>query len=333
MRKRLVLSVLAAVLITACGQNTRNVALKPTASAGASTEPTAESTPLPSPLPVGFNLICRLPVTGDSETPRNRGWITFPGGQFTPDPSKQSNGSYDWAIHAWVPVGQNYVATDGATYVVANDAFVIDSIYIVNARTGTRRRIVLTQGWSGIAQYSAGRLYMYSFGGGSDAPTNAKGLWVLDPRTGRSHVIGATHSWDMVGPGFAWATEDNSYNGGSVTVFRLDLATGKSMVWYVSKTSVTALTPTPYGELLVDFGIDNRLALLGQSRAVTFLDLPQGYDDSASWSLARPGAWLSEATSADMDLFTLNLYMKGAGVKRMAGGPYPGPLYAAGDCR
>ena len=46
------------------------------------------------------------------------------------------------------------------------------------------------------------------------------------------------------------------------------------------------------------------------------------------WSLAQPGTWLTETTSANLDL-----YVNAGGVRRMVGSPYPGPLYPAGDCR
>jgi len=329
------LFVLAAVLITACGQSAGNVALKPGATATASAQPSAESTPQPSPSPATFDLTCRLPVTGDSESARNRGWITFPGGQFTPDPSKQSNGSYDWAINAWVPVEQNYVASDGATYVFERAGPVADTIYLVSAKTGNRRVILSTQGpaprtyWAGVTQYSSGHAYLLTVGGSSDAPSNLPGLWVLDALTGRLHVIGSTHLWELVGRGFAWALEDDSYNGGGMTVFRLDLTTGHSISWYHSKAYLTLLSPTPDGELLVGYGQNGRLALLDESRALTLLDWPQGYDGSDPvWSLAQPGTWLTETTSANLDL-----YVKAGGVRRMVGSPYLGPLYPAGDCR
>ena len=92
-----------------------------------------------------------------------------------------------------------------------------------------------------------------------------------------------------------------------------------------SKTSINLLTPTRDGELLVSYGQEGQLALLGKSRVLTRLNW---FDDGSDpvWSLAQPGAWQTETTG-------LALYMKGAGVKLMAVSPDGAPFYPAGDCR
>jgi hypothetical protein len=280
MRKGQVLCALAAVLITACGQNAGNVGLKPTATARSSAQPSAESTPQPSPSPTPFDFTCRLPVISNPGSDKtNRGWVTFPGGQFSLDPSSQWNGSYDWAIHAWVPVEQWAVAPDGNSYVVhTGGAYPVErndepaSITVVNARTGSRKVILSTKGpkappgWSILAYTSRGVL-LGAFGPGYETPgPPAPGIWLLDPASGHIRLLEGTHYWSgdsivrqtTTGGGFAWGFDypEGSVGGTGTEVYRLDLATGQTVAWYKTEAYVELLSATPDGELLVAYDVD-----------------------------------------------------------------------------
>jgi hypothetical protein len=354
MRKGQILLVLVAVLITACGGNAGNVALKPTASAGASAQPSAESTPQQSPSPTPFDLTCRLPVIsnpGSNKT--NRGWVTFPGGQFSPDPSSQWNGSYDWAIHAWVPVEEWAVAPDGESYVVGMRASQTQAagISVVNAKTGSRKVILSTKGpkagqlWSFLAYTNKG-VFLGAQGLGADTPgPPAPGLWLLDPASGRVRLIEGTHNWsgdpvirhNMRGGGFAWAFDypEGSAGGTGTKVYRLDFATGQIVAWYQTDSYIELMSATEDGEVLVAYGDPSRLALLDRSHQLTLLEVPAEFDALAvvTSTVAQPGLWITDSGNS------LDLYQKGLGIRVMVSTPdfvtHPDSrdLYAAGDCR
>jgi hypothetical protein len=282
-----------------------------------------------------------------------RGWVTFPGGTFAQDPailrSADNNHmpSYDWAIGAWVPVEQNYVAPNGATYVLEMSGPQVNppvghAIYIVDAKSG-KKRLVLSTGGPGPGRYWSGYVpglgtpdnsategvYLTAVGGGSDVPEPVPGLWLLDPLTSSVRLVEGSHYWDEIGDGFAW-TADYPVVGGTVTkIYRLDLATGQVIVWYESKTSVRLISPTAEGGLLIGYGEQEgqgRLAVLDAPHTLTLLDSPPNF--GADWGsvLAQPGVWIAVAGG-------VALYTKGAGVRVMARSSSGNIIYPAGGCR
>jgi hypothetical protein len=254
--------------------------------------------------------------------------------------------SYDWAIGAWVPVEQNYVAPDGATYVLEMSGPQVNppvghAIYIVDAKSGQRRLVLSTEGpgpglyWSdytpglGAPDNSATEgVYLTALGGGSDVPEPVPGLWLLDPLTSSVRLIEGSHYWDVIGDGFAWAADSPA--GGTVTkIYRLDLATGQAIVWYESKKSVRLISPTAEGGVLIGYGEQEgqgQLAVLDASHALTLLDSPPNF--GADWGsiLAQPGVWIAVDGG-------VALYMKGAGVRVMALSSTGNVIYPAGACR
>lgn len=151
-----------ALLVSACGSPAGTAAhVSPSMTASPSTASPSASSSTPTPTTsraaspsswpsasavVAANLACRLPaitpVTGGIE----RGWITFPGGQFVRDPSSLSARletlpSYDQVIGAWVPVEPEKVAPDGASYVLTSYNNT-PPLYLVDAKTGKRRLIL-----------------------------------------------------------------------------------------------------------------------------------------------------------------------------------------------
>ncbi len=347
MRKGQTLCVLATLLITACGQSNGNVALKPTTTVRASGQSSAESTPQPSPspTPARADLTCRLPVIFNPPTDKtDHGWVTFPGGQFSVDSASQWNGSYDWAIHAWVPVEAWGVAPDGKTYLTYTD--ITGAYSLVNARTGSRKVILSTKGpkagqlWSMVAYTNEG-VILGAFGRGSDTMGPPEpGIWLLDPASGHIRLLEGSHYWTpdplarvtTIGGGFAWTIDQpNGSTGTAVEVYRLNLATGQTVAWYKTKVAIELLSATADGELLVAYGDESRPALLDRSHRLTQLDIPADFDSLASaWTVARPGVWITEPSGR------LNLYVKGVGIHVIVPRPEspdsPG-LLPAGDCR
>ena len=283
-----------------------------------------------------------------------RGWVTFPGATFAQDPEILRNAvdnhmpSYDWGIRAWVPVEQNDIAPDGATYVLEMSGDQINppvghAIYLVDAKSGKRRLVLSTGGpgpgryWSGYTpglggpdNYATVGVYLTAVGGGSDVPEPVPGLWLLDPRTSSVRLIEGSHYWDVIGDGFAWTADYPAVVAGTVTkIYRLDLATGQVIVWYESKTSVRLISPTAEGGLLIGYGEEEgqgRLAVLDAPHTLTLLDSPPDFPVDSGSVLAQPGVWIAVQGG-------VALYMKGAGVRVMALSSSGNIIFPAGACR
>jgi hypothetical protein len=345
MRKGQILCVLAVLVITACGHSIGKAVITETPSppVGSPSAQPSPATPSPSPSSDAFNLTCSLPVVDNYDAGNtNRGWITFPGGQFSRDSSRQSDGIYDWAIHAWLPQYAQ-VAADGLTYVIPGPETSKGpgAVTIVDAKTGSRKVIHLTRGPSAsqvwlLLGYETSGIFLGALTTfGAEIPSRATGLWLLDPRTGRVRLVDGSHNWELFGGGFAWRLDDPQIVGGTLTkVYRLDLTSLQSTAWYQSKSTMGMESPTSDGELLAWYGDNNQLALLGPSHLFTPVVLPPEIDLASStflWNVARPGVWITDDAG-------LALYVKGAGVRFVATNSRPADpdsryLYVAGDCR
>jgi hypothetical protein len=346
-------SVLALLLI-ACGSPVDTAAH---GSPSASTTSSASlSTPTPSgspaaglssspspPAVVAANLTCRLPVTSAA----TGGWVTFPGGAFVSDPAgltmrQETVPSYDRAIGAWVPVEPEKVAPDGASYVLTSYNST-PPFSVVDARTGRSRLILPVEregpiqgsAWK-VVQYASEGIYLWTGNGGMEMPV--PGLWLLNPETGGVRLVDGSHYWGKVQGGVAWALDEPNTRASASKVYRLDLGTGEVSTVYESKTDIRLLSPTPDGEMLIDYGKvgSPQLALLAWPGSFVPIGLPPAFPPIYNARLAKPGVWLAvfgEAWSG------IALYLKGEGVTIMARNPdsrpgLPGGLFydAAGDC-
>lgn len=348
MSERRVLCFLALFALTACGSGVGNQQVGQTPSAAVSPAAVTPSTgtgatPSPPPMRIALSLACRMPVisaTTGSEPPG--GWVTFPGGSFVRDPaSKFPNKffegqlpSYDRAIGGWVPVGAESVAPDGASYVLHFDVSLENpnAFYLVDAKSGTRRLLHLDAGPAGstwrVVQYASEGIYLWT-GNAGMAPT-APGLWLLDPQTGSVRLVDGSHYWSMVSGGAAWALDEAGTRASASKVYRLDLVTGTVSTLYESKTNIALLSPTPDGEMLIDYGEigSPRLALLAEPGSFVPIELPPGpFPPVFSAHLASQGVWLAVYGSAWSGVA---LYVKGEGVTVMAVSAYA--LQPAGAC-
>jgi hypothetical protein len=297
------------------------------------------STQSPSP-PTGVasTLNCRLPVISptSSADPVPGGWITFPGGQFTRDPTSlpgrlQSHvPSYDRATGRWVPVEYTNVAPDGASYVLHGDSSLeTNGFYLVDARTGSRRLLLASDGplqapasWT-VIEYASVGVYLWSTG-----IRTVPGLWLLDPLTGKVRLVDGSHYWEMVGGGAAWAIDPPSGAPASTyTVYRLDLATGAVTTWYQTNTPVGLLSPTPDGDVLITYGDRSsaQLGLITASNQLIPLAVPRRIYVGTQGYLSSPGVWIPLQPGG------LALYLKGEGVSIMA--TSTNIFSVAGDCQ
>ena len=212
---------LVAVLALACSQQA------PQPRSIASTPSVAHSTAPASPSPNLLGLNCRLPVEV-IQTAGNPpgGWITFPGGNFQPDPSSivdrgnETDGiSYDRAVSRWIPAFWNRLSPDGRRYVFPAG----DALHVVDVRSGKDRVFTLPRGngpWS-VIDFTTSGVYLKASGGlGPGEP----GLWVLDSDTGQVRKLdGTIYTWSQVDSRAAWAV---TYDAGTIHLRRLDLRSG-----------------------------------------------------------------------------------------------------------
>lgn len=271
------------------------------------------------------------------------GWITFPGGQFERDLAslpgllQMHNPSYDRAIGAWVPVEPEYVAPDGANYLLHNESTLGNDksgyFYLVDAKTGNRRLLLSHEGptlgayWT-VVNYASEGIYLTApaYGMTKQVP----GLWLLDPKTGSVRLINGDYYWVMVAGGVAWAQDPPGHPAKSSKVYRLDLLTGRVTTWYEAKMDIRLLSPTPNGELLIAYGDvgSAKVALLTGPGSFTPIALSPALPPIYSARVAPQGVWLAiygEAWSG------LALYVKGEGLTIMARSQYW--LEAAGGCQ
>src|SRR5712691_11967409 len=110
--------------MSACGQP----ALKTSATTSPSPSPTATASPTESASAATAPPVmrCKLPVVTDSDA----GWVTFPGGNYQPDPkanvtlahssSFPLSKSYDKAVERWLPVPRDQISPDGKHFAYAD---------------------------------------------------------------------------------------------------------------------------------------------------------------------------------------------------------------------
>jgi hypothetical protein len=241
--------------------------------------------------------------------------------------------SYDRAIGAWVPVESEKVAPDGTSYVLTSYNNT-PPLYLVDAANGNRRLIlpveqegpILGSAWK-VIQYASEGIYLWTGNGGMEKPV--PGLWLLDPATGGIRLVDGSHYWGKISGGAAWALDEAGTRASASKVYRLDLSTGQVSTLYESKTQIALLSPTPEGEILIDYGATGypSLALLTVSGRFVPVEAPPFLPPIFSASLAPQGVWLAVYGSAWSGIA---LYVKGEGVTTMATSAFP--LVAAGGC-
>ena len=229
-----------------------------------------------------------------------------------------------------MPVEYNNVAPDGATYVLHGDSSLpTNGFYLVDARTGTRRLLLSADGppqapgsWT-VVRYTSEGVYLWSVG-----MLTVPGLWLLDPLTGGVRLVDGTRYWGRIGGGAAWAIDPHLGGPASAyTVYRLDLATGQAVEWYTTATTISWLSPTADGNVLIEYGDGNnaQLALVASRNQLTPLDF------SARISVGTEGYSSSAGTWIPLEPSGTALYVARLGVTIMTSSP---AIFSfAGDCQ
>jgi hypothetical protein len=184
-------------------------------------------------------LRCQLPVFSSSgipgdtaHGPNGAGFVGFPGGEFTFDPtgnlSVYFNHTYDWAVLRWLPMWRDAVAPDGLHYFMPNNS--TDQWDLVDARNDAHRALVATKDWNATSYQTEG-IYLDK-GGFLHGPP---GLWLLDPSTAAIRKV-SEQSWASIGAGAAWGFDGPGQQAPLVgtTLRRLDLKSGEVTTWFTS---------------------------------------------------------------------------------------------------
>lgn len=134
------------------------------------------------------------------------GFIQFPAGAFSADP--QSSGTYDLAVHKWLPVKHAWISPDGSHYAwpeyrnVSGPATGI--IHVTDAATGADRALNVPAPSMPVSWETSG-LYITRVVPNSDAPP--QGLSVLDPATGSLRQVVPDGVWTAIGTDSAYGAD------------------------------------------------------------------------------------------------------------------------------
>ena len=298
----------------------------PVISAFPSPSPTANPTPSPSPrpsvappvtvtvAPAGRALECRLPVTwevqlDDGTVLPKAGFLTFPTGKVTEDPSAPSNAwFYDRPFAKWLPVGRTGVSPDGKRYAYTQgnplSGDTKGKVHVVDVASGADKVLYTGSPIYSVIDFSAEGIYL------TNAPGDVlgHGLWLLNPAGGTPRLITSSIEGPFVGGGAAWGyafnRADPHPNAGGIQgpvneVLRLDLATGASTVWlYRPGANLSALGFDSSGHPIIsaayDQGKPGELWLLTAPAAPTKLPAPGGATGpTTEGAVDRHGVWFT----------------------------------------
>jgi hypothetical protein len=214
-----------AVLLAACG--------------GPSPSATATPTSKPSPRSVVAQLRCRIAVAtwNFAGGGWKGGWVTFPGGAFTADPSSNvqppgdaaADGtglSYDVPLKRWLPVAREMVRPDGQVYV-----------YMASQETNPEIRMVDADGRTTVLGSLPKNLIGYHLVGAQPEGvyvTNwGAGLWRL-PYSGGVEQLNTGQFWTVVSSGYAYGPVAGAgYSNPGNQIDQLNLSTTEAGPWFV----------------------------------------------------------------------------------------------------
>lgn len=320
-------------------------------SLGGATSTTAESSPTASPTKA---LACTLPAMSAIDLARGDnaaagGFVTVPGGQFTPDPRAAASGAgrpvYDPAIGDWLPkpggdlwhsIDLHLLAPDGLKYVYEtekpgpsnpngpNGPPLSLAVHVVDMRTASDHVVFESRSpLLDVVGYSPPTIFMtpicFECGAGGSS------LWTLDERNGSVRKISDLSSYWSIANGAAWG-------GVATTSTAMDRfvrinADGALTTWMnLAGAYLGLLALAPDGSPLVQVSIAN-------AEAVWRVPEPEKGQEvfrvsSGGLSGAFPdqyGTWIGGAQSGDgAGIF---LFTTGGGLRKMS--DFPGvPLGA-----
>ena len=266
-RRIFLFSVIVVIVLASCGPagpaSSRSASVSPSVPAAAATGSPASASA--SQNPAASSLACEIPFVSSSEI-TNRGdriystgqgtagFLKLPEGTFRPDPNGAVvllpdqyhtvatpvlTGQYDtapdrwWddAAQRWLPVANQQIAPDGASYVYRLGP----EIHLVTVATGADR--VMFRQPSGFVAvwlvYRPDAVYFsindnYKGGGGSikSPPPDQVGLWKIDAAGGRVHrLVSSPVAGLMAGETTVWSVDNDS-------LVQKDVVSGKTDSWF-----------------------------------------------------------------------------------------------------
>ena len=236
----------------------------PAPTPGLSTTPnTAADLPVTS-----VDFACRLPVVtragAGGDTTLQGGFLTFPAAQLTNDPGGTiraqsstgddyatsaapvllgfgSNAFYDRAQSRWVPASPSQARPDGGAYayVSTGPQGSVSKAHVVDVASGDTRAFDMPpiEGLV-VGDYAATGVYLLSFFG-IGGP--GKGVWLLDPATGKTRQLRDIKQVWAVRDGYAWVPRLDPRDktvwppmeiAPEDSLVRIDLATGAETTWF-----------------------------------------------------------------------------------------------------
>jgi hypothetical protein len=242
------------------------------------------------PASVVPTLSCSIAVSNNGQSGTG-GFVHFPGGSFTPDPSSAvttpNGGSFSLTYvrtqKRWVAVPREWVRPDGRAYAFYD--WNASSIESVDIQSGTATALGTANSpasygrsgggaWQVIDTERAG-VYAAQAQYGPGAPT---GLWLFDFSGGARQLAG-DYFWQAVGGGAAWGTQTESVpQGASNTLVRLDLGTGAKEDWFSAAGMEARVVGFDFSghPVVVGQGVDKTAVFLvtGKNTATTLFTAP-----------------------------------------------------------
>jgi hypothetical protein len=185
------------------------------------------------------------------------GFISFPSGQFSPDPNGEfvQDGTrfrstiqpylygggpgpsfYDWPVGRWLPTDRRRVSPDDSHYAYEGG---FGSIHDVEVATGRDNSLKAPEGPDTVLYYAREGIYFNHSWEGPPGP----GLWLLNPATGAIQTVFSDVAVDAVGGFAAWVPKVNpadphpafsQFSGTNYPnqILRRDLNGGATLPWF-----------------------------------------------------------------------------------------------------
>lgn len=242
--------------------------------AGATPSPTASVAPTmqPSPTPVAdlpltkVDFSCRLPIsisTSAGAIRSQNGFVSFPSGGLTVDPSSKGGAYFDRAFSRWLPVARSAVSLDGAHYAFVDLGDGFFNVHVVEVRTGKdhvlREKVAGFSFQPFVLDYASEGIYI-----GQGFERIQPGLWLVAPTTGAIRKVSNVDGLQVsAGGGVFWSGEINPADPNPIRVpssagtladqiDRVDIRSGRQVVWlYLPGKGVSVVGLDIHGRPLI----------------------------------------------------------------------------------
>lgn len=265
--------------------------------------------------------------------PGTAGFITFPGGTFSVDPTSNptlpgrsdsayvNDYTYDFNRSRWLPTSWRAVASDGSAYAYWDGT----AVHVLDLDSGRDTSLAAPPAWDHLMEPPTIFALVPE---GVYAQAGDAGLWLIGP-TGSQRQVTKEGYWDAVADGAAWGRPTNSNPGaGAVqSILRLDLKTGVSEPWFTHAGVVEVVGVDLHSNPIVMVkrktgpdGSDLELWLVtGRDQGTRFFSAPAVVNGLQVISLVTPV--IGDSHGIWFDAFPkLYLYSQQSGVQEMASG-------------